>query len=436
MRKTFQDITPAKKKKASPKQALRRSKPVKTTPSKARKTKPPKPREPITYHSLDEGHDGSRWGLWGIAFISVVILFVALSLLFYGAKVTVSPKTGEFVLEDTFIALKDASAGELSFEVMAVSGEETTVIPASDIKDIERKAVGAVIIYNAYSSKPQKLLIDTRLETPDGKIYKTDSSRTVPGATIEEGETVPGSIEVAVHADLPGEEYNIGLSDFAILGFKGSPKYTKFYARSKAEMTGGLRGQMYILSEDEGLQAQEGLREILRGKLLKQVSSQVPSGFISYNDIIYVTTSDTGFFESLDSSVPVTEKGTLYTFIFDERELAKSIAETVVSQFDGSPMIIPNLRDLDFALKNKEQISPDQDKEISFTLSGQARIIWDIDEEKLISDLLGKHKRNFQNILTNYTNISSAEVVIRPFWKKTFPEEAKDIKVVNTVNSE
>ena len=51
------------------------------------------------------------------------------------------------------------------------------------------------------------------------------------------------------------------------------------------------------------------------------------------------------------------------------------------------------------------------------------------------SDLVGRHKREFQIILSDYKNIDRAEVVIKPFWKKTFPDKIKDIKIINTVSS-
>ena len=445
MRKPMQDMKPAKKGTTLFKSSIRPRKiAIRTIKTEKTAYEPKKivRKSPITTppvsvdeYTTERGGNGARFVLWLIAFISVVILFFALSLLFSGAKVTITPKMGDFVLDDAFTARKDASSGELSFEVIALSGVETTLLLATDIKEIERRASGRVIIYNTYSSKPQNLSIETRLETPDGKIYKTESVLIVPGAIIEEGETIPGSVEVTVRADLPGEEYNIDFTDFTIVGFKGTAKYEKFYARSKTEITGGLRGQMHIVSSEEGQQAVLALRQVLSTRLKNQIAAQTPPGFVVFDDSIYISTESTEFFESEEESIPLVEKGTLYAFIFDESELAKAVSEAVVSQFEGSDVTISNLGDIAFQLTNKEQVSPEKDTAITFSLSGQAKIVWDIDEEGLKSDLVGRHKREFQIILSDYKNIDRAEVVIKPFWKKTFPDKIKDIKIINTVSS-
>ena len=55
--------------------------------------------------------DNSRFGIWVIAFFSVIVLFFALSFLFKGAKVTVTPKIVEFTLEETLVAFRDGEEG-------------------------------------------------------------------------------------------------------------------------------------------------------------------------------------------------------------------------------------------------------------------------------------------------------------------------------------
>ena len=52
---------------------------------------------------------------------------------------------------------------------------------------MERKASGQIIVYNAYNDNNQKLIKNTRFETPDGKIYRIQASIIVPGTKVEEG---------------------------------------------------------------------------------------------------------------------------------------------------------------------------------------------------------------------------------------------------------
>jgi len=89
------------------------------------------------------------------------------------------------------------------------------------------------------------LIIDVR-NNPGGLL---SSAIDISSLFIENGKTVPGSIEVTVYADEPLSKYNIGLTDFTVPGFKGAPQFETFYARSKTPMTGGFTGMEPVVEE-------------------------------------------------------------------------------------------------------------------------------------------------------------------------------------------
>ncbi|PIU99311.1 hypothetical protein COS59_00465, partial [Candidatus Wolfebacteria bacterium CG03_land_8_20_14_0_80_36_15] len=120
---------------------------------------------------------------------------------------------------------------------------------ATGKKNVERKARGEVTIYNTYSSDDQPLIANTRLLTPDGKVFRLEKLIVVPGAKIIEGKIVSSSVKTSVVADKAGQEYNIGpVSHFTIPGFQGSEKYQSFYAKSDTPMTGGFVGEVAVPS--------------------------------------------------------------------------------------------------------------------------------------------------------------------------------------------
>ncbi len=112
-----------------------------------------------------------------------------------------------------------------------------------------------------------------------------------------------------------------------------------------------------------------------------------------------------------------------------------SIERNEMGDGDISDVFISGIKDLNFSIKDKEQIDPETVKEISFSLNGQGLIISKVDEDKLISDLLGKSKTQLQSILANFPNIIKAEAVVKPFWRSSFPSQKKDIKVINSDNA-
>jgi len=376
-----------------------------------------------------ENDNASKYRIYFIAFISIIFLLFALSFLFSGAKITVIPKIEEIALNSNMSATKDLNTSTLPFDLVIISGEENKLIQGGKEEDVEIASLGTVVIYNTFSTSSQVLDINTRLEGSNDKIYKTKNRIRVPGMT-KDGK--PGSVEVGVYASEAGQKYNSAPLDFTILGFKGTPKYSKFYARSKGDIVGGFKGVSAVVSSLDKATAVSELESILEAKLLNKITDQIPSGFILYEGAIFLDKNDRNvvFEPSENNMVLVNIKSTLYGFLFDEKKLAKVIAQDVVEGYDNEEIYVPNIRDLSFSLSNKESISFVDVKNISFNLSGVPKVIWRVDETKFVIDLLGKKKKDFNQVLLQYNNIDSAELVLRPFWKASFPEESKDIDVI------
>lgn len=372
----------------------------------------------------------SKYRLFFVALVSIVFLLFALSFLFSIAKVTVTPKVKEIPLNnENLSAAKDGSLPGLPFDLVVISGEENKIIQGGEEKEVAIAAQGSVLIYNSFNSSAQTFTIGTKLEGTNGKIYKINKKITVPGKTPD---GKPGSAEVGIYGAIAGEEYNSDPIDFKISIFKGTSKYSKFYARSKGAITGGFNGKMPVVSSLDKTTAVSELKAILEAKLLKKATDQIPSGFILFKDAVFFTADDknTNFIPQKDNMMSVNIKGTLYGFLFDEKKLTKKIAEDSIDKYDGNEIYIPNIRDLTFSLTDKESVSFADVKNINFTLSGTPRIIWKVDETKLVNDMLNKKKSDFNQILSQYSSIDTAQLVLRPFWKTSFPESSKSIQVI------
>ncbi|OGI60117.1 hypothetical protein A2814_00945 [Candidatus Nomurabacteria bacterium RIFCSPHIGHO2_01_FULL_38_19] len=374
-----------------------------------------------------QNEKGHKYGLWFVAFISIVFFLFALSFLFARAKVTVSPKIKDITLDENLSAVKDSNVDGLSFDLVVLSGKESKSVFATEEKEISLKGEGTVLIYNAFSSASQRLLIDTRLEGSNGKIYKTKTAVTVPGMSAD---GAPGQVEANIYGAEAGEEYNSPPLDFKIFGFKGTPKYSKFYARSKGAITGGFQGKSPIVSETEKENTLAGLKTTLKEKLFKKASDQIPSGFILFKDAVFLNIDEESTIPVSESrDLPIIIKGTMYGLLFNEENLTKKIAQDNISNYDESDVYIPNIGNLIFSLSNQD-ISFADVQNISFNLSGATKVVWKFDEAKLSADLLGKSKKDFGQILAQYSNVESAQLTLSPFWIRSFPDKIKDIKVI------
>jgi len=386
--------------------------------------------EPSVYSYLeaDKKDRGSQYALWFVALVAVVFLFFAVSFVFSGAKITVNPKVKDMAFNENLSAIKDSNTDDLSFDLVVISSEEKKTMQGGEEKDVLEKATGTVLIYNAFSSSSQPLSLDTRLEGSNGKIYKTKTKTVVPG-TAKDG--TPGSVEVGIYASEAGEAYNSDPLDFKIFGFKGMPKYDKFYARSKGKITGGLVGKFHQISDAEKETAMNELKDALQAKLFKKVADQIPSGFALFKNSVFLNIDDENVdYTSADGTVSVGVKGTLYGFLFNERKLTKKIIENDTETYNVDDVFISNIKDLTFSLTTKDATLFTDVKNIAFNLSGTPKVVWKVDTEKLISDLLGKRKKDFYQVLSQYPNIKSADLSLKPAWKTSFPDKSKDIKII------
>ncbi len=392
-------------------------------------------REKVEVKKVEVGHlkSRSRYMLWFVAFVSVVFCFFAFTFLFSKAEVTINPKIKDIVLNKNLSANKDSNTSDLSFRLMVISGEENKTIEATTEKDVADKAIGTILIFNAFNSSVQTLSIDTRLEGSNGKIYKTQTKIIVPGMSKN---GTPGSVEVGIYGEKAGEEYNSDPLDFKIFGFKGSSKYSKFYGRSKGAITGGFKGKAPAVADADKMEAISELKASLKVSLL-QKSADYPNEFVLFKNAIFFDINDSNvLFTTKDKNLIITLKGTLYGFLFNEQKLTKKIAIDNIDKYDGSDVYISNIKDLIFSLSapagivNKDNVLFDNIENIDFNLSGPAKIVWKLDENKFIDDLLGKSKKDFNQVLSQYPNIESAILKLRFPWMQSVPNKKEDVKII------
>ncbi len=397
--------------------------------------KKPERREPNlpawARNTTNTSNKSPRMVLWVLAVVVFIgMLGVVLSTFFSGATVKIVPLNKTVSLNTDFIARENVTEkGIVSYQKIPLPVEEKSEdIPVTLEKKITRKASGKIKIFNEYSTASQRLIKNTRFESASGKIYRIDNSIVVPGMATLQGKTIAGSIEVTVYGDAPGEEYNGSATDFTIPGFKGDPRYAKFYARSQTPLEGGFSGTIKVPSSEDQKSAVLRLKEALRIELIKKARAQIPEGFILYDSAIFVVFDD---LEAINTQNPahITVKGSLYGIMFDKSVLSRFIAEKTINPYDGNPVLVRNLADLELKPKS-EILDPANLKDVSFTISGDASIVWDVDTEKLKNELAGVSKSDgFKNIIIKYPAIWKAEAVIQPFWKMNFPQNPEKITI-------
>lgn len=371
----------------------------------------------------------SRFGLWIAAGVAVIVFVLAFSLLFSGTTVTIVPKQRDVSIDGQFKSFREATTGQLAHEIVSLEKTLEKVVPATGKREVEERASGQIIIFNNFSTTEQRLITNTRFETPDGLIYRIDKPVVLPGQKVANGETVPGSIEVTVYADEPGERYNIGLTDFTIPGFKGSPRFEGFFARSRTSMTGGFAGMRLTASDEDVARTRTELRTALGSELQTQAKSETPQGFYLFSDATFIT------YESLpqderNGSVVLKEKAVLHGIVYRVDELARFVATQTAAGYEGESIAIQDLEGLTYSSSVTDEVVQQWEAEaVSFSLKGSVKLIWKYDEKSLKESLAGRSKEALPTILSGFPSIQEAKVSVQPFWRQTFPSNEEKITV-------
>lgn len=374
--------------------------------------------------------------------ISVVVAIVILVAGFFvntllsGAEVTAHPKFKDTTVQATFTAHAEPQVGELGYELLVLEANGERQVSATGQEEASERAEGNILIYNAYSSSPQRLIKNTRFESPEGLIYRISESVEVPGKSEDaKGNTIPGVITAKVFADGTGEQYNIDSARFSIPGLLGSDQYDTMYAESTDGFTGGFEGTRYIIEENELQTAKQALHLELRDALLTRLKEENYDGFTLYDGAITFTYETLPATEYGDDLATIKERAKLQVPMFKDSEFAEYLARGTIAGYEGDPVTVEDPLTLTFSYPKKASSSVELSKQGSFefNLSGSTRIIWKFDASKLQSDLAGLSKTALSSVLSGYPAIERAEATVRPFWSQSFPEDPNEITITTVL---
>lgn len=383
--------------------------------------------------------------LRSIFFVLLLVAGFLVANYYASATIEVTPIERGVVLNGHFTAFKEAVDDNLVFNTVIFSDEKSKNVSATIEKKIQKKASGKIVIFNGYSKDSQRLIKNTRLESKDHKIFRIEQSVVVPGAKIVSGKIVePGKVEVIAYADATGEEYNIGLTNFTIPGFKGDPRFSKFYALScktssesseqicsdDSPISGGFSGTVKVPSEEEVIKAKKELKEELKKTLVERARADINENSAFFPGSMIIKFEEVPEDFSTGETSKVAMRATVSVFFFDTNSLTKVLASSALPDESNKQFVIKNMSALAFAFNDPvDNVVLSDLTKISFSVDGPAEFIGNIDSQKIATALAGKSKKDFKKIITEQNNIKNANATIRPMWRSAFPEDPKKITV-------
>ncbi|MHB8660634.1 MAG: hypothetical protein ACYC75_01685 [Minisyncoccota bacterium] len=360
--------------------------------------------------------------------LAAIVLVIAASVgaLFYfsSAQVEVTPNTVSAAVQNSFTA--NQNSGTLPYQIITAQKIATQSVAGSGSKVVHSFASGSITIYNT-QSKAQRLITNTRFATAAGLVFRIHAAVTVPAGSS----TKPGSISARVYADQAGSSYNVDPTSFTVPGFAGTPLESKVYARSSGSMTGGASGNVPVVDPVLETNTRTALIKALTSDLASSLQGQVPSGYMLLDGAATTTFQE---LESVPSStagmVDVKEQGTITAVVFPNAALASAVATSVTGlSYQGEPLTIASSSNL--ALTSSGALDP-QATSFSFMLTGTVSLIYTVDPNRIAAAVAGKTRSEAEVALTNYPEVKRALIVLRPFWRQTFPQDPSSISVVVT----
>lgn len=372
--------------------------------------------------------------------VAAVILIpgFAIGYLLDGAKLTVYPRVREANVNGTFTAYNEPREGELSYDIMTLEAEGERQVRATGQEEVEEQATGEIEIRNTRTTS-ERLIKNTRFESPEGLIFRITESVVVPAATTDSaGNVVPGTVRAQVFADEVGEEYNIGPSEFTVPGYREGgydELYEAITGRSTTNMQGGFDGITYVVDDAELAAAQDSLHGELEEALRARMEGERPAGFVMFDEGITFSHESLPTTEAGNELVSIKERTLLHVPIFNEREFASRIADATLPGYEGEPVRIEDYSTLSFSYATTTDPDLRTLDSISFNLTGKPLVVWTYDAEELKARLAGTAKTALREVLSSYPAIERAEAAVRPFWKRAFPDDPQEITIVESLRA-
>lgn len=293
-----------------------------------------------------------------------------------------------------------------------------------------KKAKGTVVVYNEFDSQSQTLVATTRLQADDGKVFRLLKTVVVPGMNNISGQSKPGAISVEIVADQPGAEYNIEATNFKIPGFKGGPKYEKFYAKSSTSFNGGTSEGDGVsgISQSDLESAKQKTETAMKEKIATIIKSEMGANEIDLPAAEQITMGKSFSNSKVGDGVGVfdyTVTASVNVLVFSEKEVKNIIEKT--SQFKEQ-----NQKNVTQIIKKIEYVSVEPNFEnstLALKIHSEVEVAPNVDTEAFKKEVLGKNESELSAILKKNPSIKNADVIFFPTFINRIPQFSQRVSV-------
>jgi hypothetical protein len=363
----------------------------------------------------------------------LLIAFLIWAIFFAGkATVTITARTNIVNLNQQLKLQKgtslDADQAVVPFVSKEIKRSASTSFTATGKKDVGERAKGQVTL-SKQSQDATTIPAGTRLMTPGGLTYTTDSSVSVPASTFGPGcfpTACAGSVSVGVTAASAGARYNDASGELS-----GVPEDAS--AAFSGTTSGGTDKTITVVSQADVNKAKADLAAEDSSKIKAEVKKQFDGNVISIEESFAIEpgepTSAPAVGQEATAQAKLTAETTYRMIGLARSDLKKVFDAYTKSQISG---------------QTNQKIYESGDDNVKFSeFTGEgdsyairavavAQVGPNIDEAALAEQLKGKRSGEIQQQIEAVQGVEDVNVRLSPFWVTKAPNNAK--KIVITFN--
>jgi hypothetical protein len=374
--------------------------------------------------------------MWGGLAVALILGYLAAMNLFSSAKVTLYANGTKVDIDTTFSAdpnlnTTDKSKSVLAAQLVTVSKDLSGSFTPTGKKDVGTKASGQMTIYNEYDAQPHTLVAGTRLQAPDGKVFRTKSDVTVPPAVpgIVNGQLTltPGKSDpVTVEADQSGDTYNEGPANYTVVAYTGTMQ-TKIYGKG-AQMAGGTSKTVTVVTQGDVDAAKTDLLAKDKDNVARDLKGHTPSGYTALDSSQAVTTTSVTPAPAIDaegSSATLTLKVSYTVLAVKQSDYQDLVRAQELKQIGDDNQIYDDGLDGAQLSASEKDASGRQ----NFHLTTEAYGGTKLDTAAIANQLKGKKYGDATDIAGRLPGVSKADISLSPGWSTSLPSRPGNIKI-------
>lgn len=369
----------------------------------------------------------NKWVWVGFVAVVIVPLFIVAFRVLPRAEIRITTHKMPWAFNN-IVAIE--TNGSVPSRVFSETKNAQMVFKATGKKNITQKSRGKIMVYNAYSSKPQQLVATTRFATNDNLIVRLTKNITIPGAKIENSNITPSFIEADVIADKVGPAYNIGpVAPLTIPGFKGTARFEGFYGEIKTPLAGGFSGESSYPTDQDIASAKAKISSVLRESLNGQLAGKTSQEYVVVkgSSQFTVTKIDVNSSVNVKGEFSVFAEGKLTTIAFKESDLVIYLAGKMKNELGQEY----SFKETKFSYDIPQIDFTAHKMSLPVDLKGTAEQTVDI--QTVRAKVAGATERELKTILFGIPAVERAEVTFWPGYVNRVPSGTAPEKLSFTV---